>query len=79
MRQIADLAKEINEEVQKIIKMVNSLKKIRNVALDIILDIACSPGNTIENIIKWALCILAPTQRIGWLLVISVEFSKETN
>ena len=59
--------------------MVSALKKIRNVALDIILDIACSPGNAIENIVKWTLCILPPNQRIGWLLVVASDFAKEIN
>jgi hypothetical protein len=38
--------------------MVNSLKKIKNVALDLILDIACLDVNIMDNIIKWVLVTL---------------------
>lgn len=38
--------------------MVNSLKKIRNIALDLVLDVACSDANTLENIIKWVMATL---------------------
>lgn len=79
MRAIRDLAKEIHDEVNKIIYMVNALKKIRNVALDIILDIACSPGHSIENVVRWAICILPPHQRVGWLLSIATDFAQEIN
>ena len=76
IKQIAELAEEINEEVHKIIYMVNALKNIRNIALDIILDIACSPGKSIENVIRWALCILPENQRMGWLLAVATDFAK---
>jgi hypothetical protein len=38
--------------------MVNALKKIKNVALDLILDIACLDINIMDNIIKWVLVTL---------------------
>jgi hypothetical protein len=48
------------------------LKKIKNVALDVVLDIACKDGNTMENIIKWALATIAPGKRLGWLCAVAL-------
>ena len=59
--------------------MVNSLKKIKNVALDLILDIACLDVNIMDNIIKWVLVMLQPKQRIGWLLAVMFQFIREDN
>lgn len=59
--------------------MINALKKIKNVALDLILDIACSDTNTLENIVKWVLAILGPKQRIGWLLAVMFDYLGESN
>ncbi len=57
--------------------MVNSLKKIKNVALDLILDIACLDVNIMDNIIKWVLVTLQPKQRMGWLLAVIFQFIQE--
>jgi hypothetical protein len=59
--------------------MINSLKKIKNVALDLILDVACSDTNTLENIAKWVLAILEPKQRLGWLLAVLFDYIEENN
>lgn len=59
--------------------MVNSLKKIRNIALDLVLDVACSDANTLENIIKWVMATLQPKQRIGWLLSLLFDYTSENN
>ena len=59
--------------------MVQALKKTRNVALDIVLDIACKKGDTIENIIKWTLTTLPPSKRVGWLLAVSTDYLKDNN
>jgi hypothetical protein len=55
--------------------MVNTLKKIKNVALDLVLDVACSNGNTLLNIIKWVLATISPNKRIGWLLALAMEYN----
>lgn len=54
--------------------MVNALKKIKNVALDIILDIACASHNTLNNIIRWVLSTLEPKKSLGWLLSIVFDY-----
>lgn len=59
--------------------MVNALKKIKNIALDIILDIACIDHNILENIIKWVLATLEPNKRLGWLLSIAFDYEGEMN
>ena len=59
--------------------MVQALKKARNIALDIVLDIACKEGDSIHHIIKWALCILPPEKRLGWLLSIATDYVKDNN
>ena len=59
--------------------MVQALKKLRNVALDIVLDIACTPGSSLANIIKWGLSTLPPKKRIGWLLAITIDYIKDNN
>lgn len=63
----------------KVIFMVNALKKIQNVALDIILDVACINHNILENIMKWVLATLNPSKRIGWLLAITLDYQGEMN
>lgn len=47
MTRILELAMMINEEVRQIIILVQTLKKTRNIALDIILDIACKEGSSV--------------------------------
>lgn len=59
--------------------MINALKKIKNVALDLILDIACSNSNTLDNIMKWVLATLEPKQRYGWLLAVMFDYVGENN
>lgn len=57
--------------------MINALKKIKIVNLDLILSIACSQGDALENVIKWVLTTLSPRNRLGWLLSIAMDFTNE--
>ena len=53
--------------------MVNALKKIKNFALDIVLDIACRDHNVVNNLINFVLGVIGVRERLGWLLAVVVE------
>ena len=59
--------------------MINCLKKIKNIALDIVLDVACRDDNVVNNVVKWVLAVLGQRVRIGWMVAVAVEFVGESN
>lgn len=68
--EIMEYAKIINEEVNRVIIMVNALKKVKNVDLDIVLDIACRTDDVVSNVVNWVLVVVGPKHRMGWMLAV---------
>jgi hypothetical protein len=50
--------------------MVNALKKVKNVDLDIVLDIACRTDDVVSNVVNWVLVVVGPKHRMGWMLAV---------
>lgn len=59
--------------------LVNNLKKIKSVDLDIMLTVACQEGNSLNNVIRWVLTTLSPKKRLGWLLSVALDYIGEKN
>lgn len=59
--------------------MINSLKKIKNVALDIVLDVGCSGDDIVGNVVKWVVGVLGVRERVGWMLAVVLEFCGDGN
>jgi hypothetical protein len=61
--------------VKTIFILLRYFKEIRPIGLDLILDAASREGDSIQNVISWALANLPPKHRTAYLLAVANEFT----
>ena len=64
---------QIEEEVTKIDIIFGHLKKFRSVSMEVMLNFACSEGDSVENVLRWCVSEVKEEQRLGFLLSCALD------